>query len=209
MNYQFSLVDVSSVRNFIENNHYSKSINGVKVSCCFALYDQDSVLVGACLFGQLSTTAWKKFGEKESDVLELRRLVTLDSCKKNTESWFIAKCVKWINKNTDVKVLVSYADPMYGHVGYVYQASNWNYIGKTPIDKGYIDVETGKQYHSRALRTKYKGDYKPFVKRLRKKLEGGLLESITLLGKFCYTYNLRSKNVNKNKYPKKEQYNGA
>jgi len=200
--YDFKVVPASTIRGFIEEHHYSKSINGVKISHCFSLTMDNGVMVGACLFGQLSTTAWKKFGENESDVLELRRLVTLDSCKKNTESWFISKCIKWLKRNTEVKVLVSYADPMHGHVGYVYQASNWNYIGQTPPDKGYIDKENGKSYHSRALRTKYKGEYKPFVKILRKKLENNLLEEIILTGKFCYTYNLRTKNVNKNKYPK-------
>ena len=47
---------------------------------------------------------------------------------------------------------------------------------------------TGKVYHSRALRTKYKGKYKPFVERLRNKKHLGLLEEIELLGKHCYTY---------------------
>ncbi len=35
---------------------------------------------------------------------------------------------------------------------------------------------TGKVYHSRALRTKYKGKYKPFVERLCNKKHLGLLE---------------------------------
>ena len=206
MKYDFTLCDRKDIMEFIEKNHYSKSINGVKSSYCFSIKLEDSI-VGACLFGQMSTTSWKKFGEKEADVLELRRLVTLDECKRNTESWFIAKCIKYLKKNTNVKVLVSYADPMHGHVGYVYQASNWNYLGETPKDKGYINQETGKVYHSRALRTKYKGEYKPFVVKLRNKLEQGLLQTIILEGKHCYTYNLYSKNINHMKYPKLKNNN--
>lgn len=201
MDYDFSLCDRKDIKEFIELNHYSKSINGVKSSYCFSIKFKNK-LVGACLFGQMSTTAWKKFGEKETDVLELRRLVTLDECERNTESWFIAKCIKYLKRNTKVKVLVSYADPMYGHVGYVYQASNWNYLGTTPKDVGYIDNETHKVYHSRALRTKYKGEYKPFVVKLRNKLQQGLLENIVLEGKYCYTFNLRCKNINAVTYPK-------
>lgn len=201
LDYSFKVVPVRDVRGFIEEHHYSKSINGVKISHCFAIYS-DEQLVGTCLFGQLSTTAWKKFGDSEADVLELRRLVTLDSCKKNTESWFISKCIAWLIKNTNVKILVSYADPMYGHVGYVYQASNWSYVGQTPKDKGYVDKETGKKYHSRALRTKYKGEYKPFVKILREKLSNGMLDEIILEGKHCYCYFLRKKNNKRNNYPK-------
>lgn len=200
--YDFKLCNRKDIQLFIEENHYSKSINGVKVSYCFSIHDVSGNLVGACLFGQLSTTAWKKFGECEKDVLELRRLVTLDTCPRNTESWFISKCINWIRKNTKVKILVSYADPMYGHIGYVYQASNWVYCGVSGKDKGFKDPETGKIYHSRALRTKYKGDYKPFVKILRDKLDNGNLHPIDLKGKYCYTYNIKGKNIHKLDYPK-------
>jgi hypothetical protein len=87
--------EVKEVRAFIEENHYSQSINGVKITQCFAVTHQ-GLLVGAVLFGQLSTTAWKKFGETERDVLELRRLVLLDECGKNSESRVIGSCLRWI-----------------------------------------------------------------------------------------------------------------
>ena len=73
----------------------------------------------------------------------------------------------------------------------IYKASNFKLIGVTPDDKGFRDPESGKTYHSRALRTKYKGNYKPFVKRLREKLNNGILEEITLKGKLCYLYQIR------------------
>lgn len=182
---------MKEVRQFIEDNHYSKSINGVKITQCFVVTHLGG-LVGAVLFGQLSTTAWKKFGSNEKEVLELRRLVLIDECGKNSESRVIGSCLRWIGKNLpDVKIVVSYADPMYGHEGVIYKASNFDFVGVTPDDKGFHDPETGKTYHSRAMRTKYKGEYKPFVKRLRAKLEAGLLEPVTLKGKFCYTYSIR------------------
>jgi hypothetical protein len=181
---------VKCVRDFIETNHYSKSINGVKITQCFKVQYGDN-LVGAVLFGQLSTTAWRKFGRDESEVLELRRLVLLDECGKNSESRTIGFCLRWIKKNLQkVKVIVSYADPMHGHNGVIYKASNFKLVGMTPDDKGFLDPETGKTYHSRAMRTKYKNDYKPFVKRLRAKMELGLLKEVVLKGKFCYTYTL-------------------
>ena len=39
------LVDRSVVKEFVEEWHYSKSINGVKASYCFGLYDVE-VLIG-------------------------------------------------------------------------------------------------------------------------------------------------------------------
>lgn len=176
------------VRLFIETYHYSRSINGVKITQCFSVTYQDQ-LVGAVLFGQLSTTAWKKFGSSEREVLELRRLVLLDDCGRNSESRVVGYCLRWIKKNLPhVNVIVSYADPMYGHTGVIYKASNFSLVGITPDDKGYFDPSTGKTYHSRALRTKYKGDYKPFVKRLRAKLVSGELQPVVLKGKYCYVY---------------------
>ncbi|MCK5016882.1 MAG: hypothetical protein KAS32_07395 [Candidatus Peribacteraceae bacterium] len=186
-------VPVSIIRSFIEDNHYSKSINGCKISQCYALYESCEI-IGAILFGELSTTAWKKYGDDEKDVVELRRLVTLDKCPRNTESMFISRAIKHLKKHSPYKICISYADPFHGHVGYVYQASNWSFLGKTPKDKLLVTPE-GRYYHSRALRTKYKGDYKPFVKRLRKMNEDGLLKEVVTPGKYIYSYNLQGKQV--------------
>lgn len=138
----------------------------------------------------MATTAWKKFGTKESDVLELRRLVIKRGYDRNINSWFVSKTIKYLKRNTETKVIVSYADPYYEHKGYIYQALNFIYLGLSGKDKGYKDTETGKTYHSRALRTKYKGEYKPFVQELRKKLESGKLEEVLFPGKHTYVYPL-------------------
>jgi len=187
--YEVKSVPVALIKPFIEEHHYSKSINGCKVSMAFALYE-DSEIVGAVLFGPLSTTAWKRYGERESDVVELRRLVCLNRCPRNTESWLIAKCLRALKRHTTYQVCVSYADPYHGHIGVIYQASNWHYEGQTAPDV-LIQTPEGKQYHSRALRTKYKGDFKPFAKRLQKMREDGVLLEVSVPGKHIYTYTLR------------------
>lgn len=195
-------VGLAVVRSFIEEHHYSKSINGCKVSVAFALYEGVE-LVGAVLFGSLSTTAWKRYGENEADVVELRRLVCLDRCPRNTESWLIAKCLQFLKRNTSYKVCVSYADPHHGHNGVIYQASNWNYEGQTAPDVLFQTPE-GRLYHSRALRTKYKGDFKPFVKRLRELQKNGLLTEVAVPGKHIYTYALKGKQLSTRlPYPKR------
>lgn len=184
--------DRQEIKNFVEANHYSKSINGVKSSYCFSI-KHNNELVGAIIYGQMSTTAWKKFADKESEVIELRRLVLIDDCPRNSESRVIGKSLKWIKKNDlTLKVVVSYADPNYGHTGVIYRASNFKLVGMSGKDSGFKDIETGKLYHSRALRTKYKGDFKPFVKRLREKLEKGILIPVILKPKYCYVYDLKA-----------------
>lgn len=180
------------IRKFVEINHYSRSVNGVKISLCFSVKCGPE-LIGGVIFGALSTTAWKRFSESEKEVLELRRLVLLDAAGKNSESYVIGYTLRWIKKNfPQVSKIVSYADPKHGHSGVIYRASNFQYWGVTNKDVGYHDPETDKTYHSRALRTRNsKGQYKPFVCKLRKKLSDGLLTKIILPGKHCYVYSFR------------------
>jgi len=190
INYTVQPCNLQNVKRFIETLHYSRSVNGIKVSYCFRLLD-GSQMIGAAVFGQMSTTAWKKFSSRESDVLELRRLVCVDEAPRNTESFFIGAMLRWLRKQTEVKTVVSYADPNFGHVGTVYKASNFKHVGMSGKDYAFKDKETGKIHHSRALRTKYNGDFKPFVKVLRQRLADGLLERIELQPKHCYVYQLR------------------
>jgi len=186
-----SICSVCDIKNFIETNHYSHNINGVKISYCFKV-EYNNQLVGGVIFGALSTTAWKKFSNSEKKVLELRRLYLIDEAEKNSESRVIGSCLRHIKKNDEnVELIVSYADPFYGHTGHIYKASNFIYVGLSGKDKGYRHTVTGKMYHSRALRTKYKGEYKPFVKKLRQALKDGLLESVDLPGKHCFVFKLK------------------
>lgn len=185
--------DLSVIKRFIEEHHYSHSVNGVKVSFCYSV-THCGELVGGVLFGAMSTTAWRKFASSEREVLELRRLVLHDAAGRNSESRVVGLCLRSIKKlSPETSVIVSYADPAHGHSGVIYRASNFVHIGMSSKDLGYKDIETGKTYHSRALRTKYKGDYKPFVKRLRERLADGLLLPVVLPAKHCFIYNLRSR----------------
>lgn len=185
--------ELAKIRNFVETNHYSHNVNGVKITQCFCV-EYNDMLVGGIIFGALSTTAWKKFADSESKVLELRRLVLIDEAERNSESRVIGYTLKWIKKHLpEIEIVVSYADPLHHHTGTIYKASNFIYLGTSASDTGFLDPETNKVYHSRALRTKYKGEYKPFVKKLRAKHDAGKLKSIHLPGKHCYVYPFKNR----------------
>jgi hypothetical protein len=202
---EISPCELAQIRRFVETHHYSHNLNGVKISHCFRV-EYEGKLVGGVVFGALSTTAWKRFADSEEKVMELRRLVLLDEAGRNSESRVVGWCLRWLKKHApEIEVMVSYADPAHGHSGVIYRASNFQHVGMSAADKGFRDPETGKTYHSRALRTKYNGDFKPFVKKLRAKHEAGLLEVVELPGKHCYTYAMKAKRQNVSDQTREEE----
>ena len=84
---------------------------------------------------------------RQHDVYELNRLWVSDALPKNTESRFIGWCLKQIRKLHPHMILISYADSTQGHVGYVYQATNWLYIGQSSKFED-IAVTGGGDYRS-------------------------------------------------------------
>jgi hypothetical protein len=187
------LIERKDVKSFIETWHYSKSINGVKSTYCFGLF-YNQQLIGAIIYGTLGmANAWKKYSDNEKDVLELRRLCCIDDTPKNTESFFIGKTLKWLKKNTSIKHVVSYADCNQGHEGTIYKATNFKFLGKTSEGKVILRLNDGKQFHDKTIRTKYKGELKPFAAKLKKDLEEGNAKYIKTVGKNIYYMRLTKK----------------
>lgn len=189
--FSVSICERLEINHFMEKWHYSGSINGVIADYCFKLmYDRE--IIGAGIFGKMAMHGqWKRFGECEDDVIELRRLCCIDNTPRNTESYFIGKMLKWLIKNTTIKVVVSYADAEHGHEGTIYKASNFQLID---FKKGArVIIHNGKSFHDKSIRTKYKDGLKPFAQRLVNALESGEAYYKTTKGKFCYIYNLTEK----------------
>lgn len=187
--FEVRLVERSEVRDFIEKHHYSQSINGLMVSHSFGLYRQEE-LIGAMIYGKLAmANAWRKYGESADEVVELRRLATLDDTPKNTESYFIGHTLRWLRKNTAIKTVVSYADPNYGHAGTIYKATNFEHVGMT--SPGRVIMWKGKKYHDKAIRTTYKGKLKPFAQRIKDALEKGEAHYAKQEPKHIYVKELR------------------
>lgn len=188
-NFKVRLVKRSDVKDFIETNHYSKSINGCIADYCFALYHEET-MIGAMFYGRMAMrNQWKRFGEKESDVIELRRLCCIDDTPKNTESFFIGWTLRWLRKNTQLKTVVSYADAEHGHVGTIYKAANFENLGLRSGAR--VIWYAGKRYHDKTIRTTYNGKLKPFALKIKQALETGEAYYATTAGKYCYVYRLK------------------
>lgn len=86
----------------------------------------------------------------KDEYLELNRFCMADSEGKNAESQAISLGIKWIKqKRPDIKLLVSYAGRKEGNYGYIYQATNWEYLGYF-ISEGFWSVD-GEERHLATL----------------------------------------------------------
>lgn len=190
---------VAWIKEFVEKWHYSHSINGLHISYCFMLVSDKNKLIGAAIFGKVAMAgAWKKYAEKESDILELRRLCCIDDTLKNTESFFVSRCLRWLKQNTKVKRIISYADNEYGHTGIIYQASNFVRVGETK--KGKVIFYKGKRYHDKAIRAEYNGKLKPFAQELKDALASGTAIYKETKTKNIYIYELVRKDGGRVKF---------
>lgn len=189
--YKVLICDRRRIKDFIKHWHYSGNINGVKSDYCFELLDENNVLIGACIYGKLAmANVWKKYVDGEEDILELRRLCCVDDTPKNTESYFIGHTLRWLKKNTNVKIILSYADLTYGHEGIIYKATNFEFRGQTKSCR-MINCN-GKLYHDKTIRTKYKGELKPFAKRIKEALAVGKAFYVKTKPKNIYIMELRN-----------------
>lgn len=189
--YTVVATDRRSISSFIEKNHYSKSINGCISDFCFSMNNPDGEMVGAMFFGRMAMAGqWKKYGKSGSEVIELRRLCCIDETPKNAESFFIARAMKILKKLWGGKVVVSYADAEYGHSGVIYKASNFEYLGKTSGAR--VIYFNGKKYHDKTIRTKYKGELKPFARKVKEALDSGEAFYKNTSGKHVYLMRIRS-----------------
>jgi hypothetical protein len=152
MDYKIELIDKGIAKKIIIENHYSRKWS----SCRYAigLFDKE-ILIGVAVYGfpvGRQTVKSITANLQNNEVLELTRLWLVDEAPKNSESYFLGKTFDWLRKNTNIKVLISYSDPMQDHLGIIYQATNWLYQGNnTMLIKGYLHKINGEIMHPRTV----------------------------------------------------------
>lgn len=117
---------------FIMNVHYARRMPSI--SFAFGLFNENS-LIGIVTYGQPASPSLcvgLAGKENKKNVLELNRLVInppKDVSRNNLASFLVGRSLKKLPSNL---FIVSYADVEgWQHNGYVYQASNFLYTGKT------------------------------------------------------------------------------
>ncbi|MEV5710116.1 hypothetical protein [Actinoallomurus sp. NPDC052274] len=140
--YEVHPIEEAEAKAYVTAAHYSGSYPAARLR--YGLYERGR-LVGAAVFGvpmgrrvlpsvlPSLVPAWES--------LELSRFVLDDVCPGNSESWFLARCFEAL-LGEGVRGVVSFADPvprrradgtlvMPGHVGWIYQATNSVYTGRS------------------------------------------------------------------------------
>lgn len=134
---------VSLVREWLLKRHYALRLPSISFAFGLVL---DSEVRGVCTFGVPASPSLCKgiCGEAYKDlVLEFNRLVIEDAAPPNSASFLIGRSIRQL---PSPRILVSYADTGQGHIGYVYQATNWIYTGLT---KERSDIFSGDGKHAR------------------------------------------------------------
>ncbi|MHB1006527.1 MAG: Mom family adenine methylcarbamoylation protein [Chloroflexota bacterium] len=151
-------------RALLERGHYLHSISAGTVLLL-------GVFIGERLLGVAQFTCGSRQahciveGAQARDCITLARLWLSDELPTNSESRVLAVSLRLLRKGTPVKFVVTYADPEAGHLGRIYQASNWLYLGQSWGDDP-IDLGDGRLRPARTLSNRYGSSALPFLRQL-------------------------------------------
>lgn len=82
--------------------------------------------------------------------IELARLVRVPELTLQL-SRFVALCLRWLKRNTELRYCLSYADTTVGHAGIIYQALNFAHVRRSRGNVQYRHTETGKIVSGRSF----------------------------------------------------------
>jgi hypothetical protein len=146
--------------------HYARRMP--PISYAFGLFAPD--LVGVVTYGVPSSSSLRVGlcgNQWKNNVLELNRLVCNEG--KNYASFLVANSLKHLPQPT---IVVSYADTAMGHIGYIYQATNFIYTGLSAKKQDYKirgmenlhnqtinDIARGQENRLAFLKAKFGDDF--------------------------------------------------
>ena len=120
------------------NFHYAKTVPVNTFG--YSVFNDNNEWCGVALFGTgASPQIGKQYNLSQGQVIEFVRMA-LNGKQSDSVSKIMSISIRLLyKKNPLVKLIVSYADQEQGHLGIIYQASNWYYLGEVkspPIIEG-------------------------------------------------------------------------
>jgi hypothetical protein len=128
--------------------HYSRAIP-TPPHVAFGVWEREQFR-GAIVFSRGASAAiGSPFELTQREVCELTRVALADH--DAPVSRIVSVALRLLRGHSPLlRIVVSYADPQAGHVGAIYQAMNWVYLGTTPTTRAFRDP-TGRVWHPRMV----------------------------------------------------------
>jgi hypothetical protein len=118
---------------YIERYHYLHVLPKCKLSFCL-VENTTSDIKGVVCYSTPTSMSLRTslFGaEEKNNINELTRLWIKEGTEKNLASYLVGNTLKLQDK----EIIVSFADTGQGHLGVIYQATNFMYVGLSPAYK--------------------------------------------------------------------------
>ena len=138
-----------------KNFHYSGIASPRSYDFSFSVFNNDNCWCGVICYGLGATPQiGNPYNLKQGQCIELIRIAL--NGKQESTSKIISISLRLLKKyNPLVKLVVSYADKKQNHIGTVYQASNWIYVGSTE-SSGTEYFINNKWRHAKAIKPQQK-----------------------------------------------------
>lgn len=148
---RLELASRKAVKYAVEKWHYSHNAAPRAYDLPFTVFDNEEFCGVVCYGRGATNDIGAPYGLKSGQAIELIR-VALNG-KQNFTSQAVGISLKILRKYApQTKLVVSFADPEQGHIGTIYQATNWIYMGRTtPADEYILN---GTRMHGRTYRSK-------------------------------------------------------
>jgi hypothetical protein len=135
----------------VDNWHYSESMPAgklVKVGVW-----ENKKFIGVVIFGRgAGANIGKPYFLNQTEICELVRIALTKH--ETPVSKIAAISIRFLKANSPgLRLIISYADPLQGHHGGIYQAGNWVYRGKSKPQPDLII--NGKSYHKKSANAKF------------------------------------------------------
>lgn len=165
-------IDKQTCKEILEKYHYlSKISKGFKSGYNYGLFKDDlNKCLGCIIFTgfpvpELSVGMLGLDRNDQGGLFELSRLCLVPKIQNeeyNITSWFVARAIRQLRKDTEVKVILSYADSKY-HEGTIYKATNFKYYGLTDAKKDFWIKQSNGSFkkHSRGSVKNLEGEWRP------------------------------------------------
>lgn len=136
----------AQAKDFITRHHYSGSMpaSRFRVGLMRKMPFGRDVLAGVAVFSvpMQAAVLSKHLKANTQSGAELGRFVLLDEVEGNGETWFLAAANRVLARETPIRAVVSYSDPVArvdidghilkpGHIGVIYQASGFRMVGRS------------------------------------------------------------------------------